>query len=378
MKKIVGILSAAAVLAASVFAADVSAKVKVDGSILNLDKDGNFSALQVEHKSEGHNPDFSFYVSGDNAGASMSFYYGGDISGENPTCNDETCWNKGKNNGWCDHSKPSSVNTSMGVVNNKYNTVAQSYSVWFKPIDALKVTVGQYSTNLNQETIDWCQTETGIDKQGIALDLNVDALFATVFFAPGWGKYWFSAPKDGDVALSGLYFKAGYGADFGRIQGMFRLVDNKNMWFGAGYDNTFGSVKMFVNALAGINTDKGFAVRGEAFASTNIDIVGLSVFVAGGYAADNIPSGLSGWRIGQPVVDKASVGATFKATFALDGFTPYIYVKDANFLADTFAIEIKPGVTGNVGMMGYEVAVDMNISGSDFTLNVPVSFTVSF
>ena len=37
MKKIVGILSAAAVLAASVFAADVSAGVRLEGSLFNFD-----------------------------------------------------------------------------------------------------------------------------------------------------------------------------------------------------------------------------------------------------------------------------------------------------------------------------------------------------
>ncbi len=41
MKKIVGILSAAAVLAASVFAADVSAKVNLLGSLFNFNADGN-------------------------------------------------------------------------------------------------------------------------------------------------------------------------------------------------------------------------------------------------------------------------------------------------------------------------------------------------
>ena len=377
MKKIVGILSAAAILAASVFAADVSAKVKVDGSILNLNENGDFSALQVKHNSEGWNPDFSFSVSGDNAGASMSFYYGS-IAAEVTKCEKDDCWNKGKTNGWCGHGGKDS-----NALSNKYNTFAQSYSVWFKPIDALKVTVGQYSTKINQETIDYSHSETAIDTQGIALDLNVDSFFATVFFAPGWGNDWFSAPKDGDVALSGLYFKAGYGADFGRIQGMFRLVDNKNMWFGAGYDNTFGSVKMFVNALAGINTDKGFSVRGEAFASTNIDIVGLSAYVAGGYTADGAPTGLSGYKIAKPVVDKPTLGATFKATFALNGFTPYIYVKDANLLAENFEIEVKPGVTGNVGIMSYEVAVDVTIKApkegdAKFSLNVPLSATVSF
>ena len=46
MKKIVGILSAAAVLAASVFAADVSAKVKLTGSLLNY-ADDDFTALKL-------------------------------------------------------------------------------------------------------------------------------------------------------------------------------------------------------------------------------------------------------------------------------------------------------------------------------------------
>ena len=58
MKKIVGILAAAAVLATSVFAADVSAKVKLDGKLLNVDttkeKDG-VSAVSI-----GHNTDESW------------------------------------------------------------------------------------------------------------------------------------------------------------------------------------------------------------------------------------------------------------------------------------------------------------------------------
>ena len=103
MKKIVGILLAGA-LVVSAFAADVSAKVKVDGSLLNFDGK-NFSALKVQHNSEGWNPDLSLSMNGDRAGASMSFYYGADIVGKNPKCSEATCWNFGKDNGWCDHSK---------------------------------------------------------------------------------------------------------------------------------------------------------------------------------------------------------------------------------------------------------------------------------
>ena len=370
MKKIIGILLAGA-LVVSAFAADVSAKVKVDGSLFNLDKDGNVSALKVEHKSEGWNPDLSLSINGDRAGASMSFYYAS-IPGEIAKCEKEDCWNYGKTNGWCGHGGYDTM-----ARGNKYNTVAQSYSVWFKPLDMLKVTAGAYATNMNQETIDYSHTETGVDTQGYAIDLNVDAFFATVFFAPGWGNPWFSAKKDADVEFGQLYAKAGYSADFGRIQAMYRLVDMKNAWTGVGYDNTFGSVKMFVNALAGFGPDKAFAIRGEAFASTNIDAFGIAAFIAGGYCAKGVPGGLSGWRIAQPVADKASLGATMKLTYNLGVCTPYIYVKEANFLADSFSINVKPGVTGNLGGMAWEVAADMNF-GKTFTVNVPVSFTVAF
>ena len=40
-------------------------------------------------------------------------------------------------------------------------------------------------------------------------------------------------------------------------------------------------------------------------------------------------------------------------------------------------IIVKPGVTGNVGAMSYEVAVETKIN-DPFSLSVPVSFTVNF
>ena len=377
MKKIIGILLAGA-LVTSAFAADVSAKVKVDGSLFNFDGK-NFSALKVQHNSEGWNPDLSLSINGDRAGASMSFYYGGDPATVNSKCEDAGCWNNGKDNGWCGHGGKPVVDMANPLASgNKYNTVAQSYSVWFKPLDMLKVTAGAYATNMNQETIDYSHTETGVDTQGYAIDLNVDAFFATVFFAPGWGNSWFTKNENEDAVLGHIYAKAGYGADFGRIQAMYRLVDMKNAWTGVAYDNTFGSVKMFVNALAGFGPDKAFAIRGEAFASTNIDAFGIAAFVAGGYCAkEGVPGGLSGWRVGQPVADKVSLGATMKLTYNLGVCTPYIYVKEANFLADSFSINVKPGVTGNLGSMAWELAADMNF-GETFTINVPVSFTVAF
>ena len=67
-----------------------------------------------------------------------------------------------------------------------------------------------------------------------------------------------------------------------------------------------------------------------------------------------------------------------KATYALDnGMTPYLYFKDANFMADDFACTIKPGFTASFGAMSYEMAVQFDIANK-VNISVPVNFSVSF
>ncbi len=345
MKKIIGILLAGA-LVTSAFAADVNARVQVDGSLFTVDN-GSFSALTIGHKSQPWNPDMSISINGDRAGASSSFVTSG---------------------------ADALNNTTFGIQ-------AQKYSIWFKPFDMLKVTVGHYATDMNQEKIDWTHTESGIESQGYALDLNVEGFFATAFFAPGWGGSWFAMPKDGEVALEDIYVKAGYSADFGRIQAMFHMIDLKNIWAGAGYNNTFGSVSMFVNALVGFNTTGGLTVRGEGYVSTNIDAFGISAFVAGGYVGEGDVNRGSQWKIGSNDYGKpagARLGASMKLTYALGGCTPYIYVCDKQILSDAFALQVKPGVTGSLGSMGWEVALDMNFGKDSFKLDVPVCFNINF
>ncbi len=350
MKKIVTTIAALA-MAVSMFAADISAKVKLDGSLLNVNGD-NITALTIGHKAQNWNPELSLAANGDNAGASMSFYATG----------------------------------ADALSNTSFPIEAQKYSIWFKPFDVLKVTLGHYATNMNEETIDYASTESGLESQGYAFDIESNGFFATAFFAPGWSGSWFKK-VDGKTTIADFYFKAGYSADFGRIQAMFRLpkVDKagnaENIIAGLGYNNTFGSVNMFTNIIFGNNSkaDEGYFIRGEAFASTGIDALGIASFIGFGYAGKGATNGgLSGWKTAQPVAGKASLGASLKLTYALDGVTPYLYFKSVNFMADTLGLQIKPGITGNVGTMAWEVACDMNVNGDSFTLDVPVILTVNF
>lgn len=333
MKKIVSILAVAAVLASSVFAADVSAKAKIDGSLANYDG-SNFSALSIKHGSENWNPNLAFATSGDVAGASFKFYDTGDGADFTPN--------------------------------------ATGYSIWLKPVDALKITVGNWSTNLNQEHIGWCNTDSSIDSYGYALSIAAGAVSADVFLAPGWATPWFAGN-----AVAETFAKVQFGADFGTINAEIDAKDNfGNIMMGAGVNVAGLPVGLWVNILAYMNN--GFQkIRAELDVSGSAGSLGYEVFVAAGY---NTNGGYdwSWWHVGKSANQGAFAGIYAKASFPVATCGAFVEVKVVDALASPFAINIKPGVTGSVGACGWEIDVDANINGSAVTVDVPVHFTVNF
>ena len=123
MKKIVGILAAAAVLATSVFAADVSAKVKLTGSLLDVgipttSGSATFSAFGLNpHRSHDWEPDLALSYSEDKVGAEIAF----------KTLNE---WGTGE------------------------GETSTNWKIWIKPIDVLKINFGRIGDSLNKESID--------------------------------------------------------------------------------------------------------------------------------------------------------------------------------------------------------------------------------
>ena len=347
MKKIVGILSAAAVLAASVFAADVSAKVKLDGSLFNLNADKSINALKIEHaNSESWNPVIAMSVNGDVAGAETSLYIGKLIT---PTWENNGegffDWNKG------------------------YTLGIKTFKIWFSPLDGLKVNLGNVVTNLNQETIIYSKTDSGVDSEGFGISYNKDAIGIDLILAPGWGNNWFSKADGQDASVAETYFKFQYnGGDIGTINAMFDAKDTfKTLKFGAGYKNTFSGITVFENVLGYVGNEKFTKVRSETFASGNVDALSWAVW---------LPVDIN---LGDKVT--VGVGTIAKATYNAGPCSIYLYLEAADWLADNLAkgsaITVKPGVTGNVGTMSYEVAVETKIK-DPFSLSVPVFFTVSF
>src|SRR5574344_1236712 len=174
MKKIIGIIGIAAVLASSMFAAEVKAKVKITGAIIDYteaDKynwgDGTgikdsvvfgtrakFITLDT-HKQANSDSIFNMSVSTDVAGAGFKFYNGND----NSAIITDTAWN-----------------------------------IWFKPFDNFKVTMGNYDIKLNCEQIYWWHTNTGLGGDGYVFEYTMGDFTFDFIMNTGWNASWIYAP----------------------------------------------------------------------------------------------------------------------------------------------------------------------------------------
>ena len=410
MKKIVGILAAAAVLATSVFAADVSAKVKLDGNLLNVDgtkeKDG-LSAVMIKHNTdESWNPVLSMAVSGDNYGASVGFYIGK--------------WDA----------------TKMGDFNHGYGVGLKEWKIWFKPIDVLKFNIGRIDASLNKDSIDYDTCVYNYDEWGYQAELAIDAFTLNLGFHMDQGESWLwqEAVEAKDATgtiltdalgnkiyetkthVRGLGLKATYAADFGTIIALADFKDTfETIFVGAGYNNQFGDLRLFVDA--GFKTAKNYKValknkwgnkltvkgadgkdkdfevtlKDAFFVSGDVDVkYNKDAFGVEAYAKLDMLLSYKD-RVADFDNEKENGTALFfktKVTYAFDPCTVYFYFKDTNLLSSTFAADIRLGANGSVGSATWDVcgkietgkggADNAITAGNKVNFSIPVSFAVAF
>ncbi len=391
MKKIVGILSAAAVLATSVFAADVSAATKISGSLFGYDADKNVTLLNERDDSHEYaQPNMTFSASDEKAGATIKLTthnYGGDNRG----------------------------------------VLLREQTIWFKPLDALKLTVGNFDVALNKEQIDWTESVTGLGGNGFLATVDVNGITLDAGFEAHEGNWLSKKDGEDDPAIKAFFLKAGYSADFGSIgayvkfngaENKFKAAEDKadaatkaaggdaakiakaiadyeadvlaamnaphttifqpkdgaisSTQFGVGYKNTFDPITLFVN-FVGFMDDKFEWIRPELYVSGNVDALGFQLFAAPLIIVDSdVKDGLDAKDI-SPIFFEALA----KVTYKIDEVTTYAYFKDANLLAKDFAATIKLGAQGNLGAMGWNIWAQID-AAEKTGFSVPVEFTFSF
>lgn len=311
-------------VAGAAFAADVSAKVKVDGSLFNYD-DGTIKVLEMHHSQETYNQIATLAFNGEKAGAEIRFFDG--------------------------------AADTNGTIKDSH------WAVWFKPVDVLKMTVGKWGASLNQEQIDWWRSSSGCDSYGYAAEVSSNGVSFAAGLLPG-NKTYFITSNDSGTTINEGYFKVGYGADFGTVNAMFDYKKD-DMKFGVGYNGKAGPVSFFVNAL-GFYTTEFSKIRVEPYFAFGQDALTIKGFIPVDYSIT-------------ATSDACSVQTILKITYSLGAVTPFFYFNCGNVLAgDKIALEFKPGIDGSVGEMGYEVALDVNVASGKTTVDVPVWFSVAF
>ena len=346
MKKIVGIIGAI-LLASSVFAVDFSAGVRLQGSLFNYN-DGAITMFQEHHENQFYQKPISFAVNGDQAGGQLKLT---DVTGN--------------------------------------DVLSDAWSIWFKPADALKITVGRWSTNLNQEHIGWCNSDSGIESDGYALSLGMDGFSWDLFLASGNNNWFVSKPKDGDAAVAELYTKFQFGADFGTVNAFFNAMNTfKDFRFGAGLNLSVLPVGLWFNFIGTYAANDFQRIRVEADVSGAIDSIGYEVFVAGGLhmkaagvGAANAFTGVEGWHVGGSYGvaedSTAFVGLYAKFTFPLGDLNGFVEIKDSDFLAKDFSMNVFPGFTTNIGGCEFKTGASMQLQ-KNFTVDIPVEFAFNF
>ena len=379
MKKIVGIIAVAAMIASTVFAADVSAATKLQGTVFSYDNAKTFGLFAQANDSHDYaNPNISFSISDDKAGATIKLTTDGKEDTE--------------------------------VIRQTTQTI------WFKPLDALKISVGSFDQALNKEQIKWTESAANLGGNGLLLSVNVEGFGLDfgleecdgdpVSYKQGPAAYWF-LKKDGvdDASIKPFFIKASYAADFGNIAGFvdFNHLSRSrpyaghdylfnygldaakgqtytpktgavtDIFFGAGYSGSFSGINMFVNAL-GYMADKFEWVRPEIYVAGSADAFSYKLFAAPTLFMD------SDWldRTGRKNADLQILAYV---QYALDAATVYFRFDDVNVLAENFTSEIRFGAQGSVGAMGYNAWLQINTGtgdGSKVDIALPFELTMSF
>ncbi|MBR1610206.1 MAG: hypothetical protein IJ672_01760 [Methanobrevibacter sp.] len=382
MKKIVGIIGAAAVLASSVFAVDLAARVYMTGEVVSGSSADGSNVELFKLKSADQKDADALVLSAnlDNAGAQFQFWY------------------------------------KYDGTDGMQNLSIRSANLWFKPIDQIKITVGDLSVGTLKEQLHWWKDPIGanygeakswagkyssyatVEAAGVNIDVTpIDGLLITAGIAPGADNAWitFSDP------ISVLAY--GVGATY-NLQGATDLPitiaaswrdagkgDTKVLAIGGSYgsawsDGFYGMLNARFNIGKNDHTwwssDNEVSFRGVALDN-------YFKYTAGAFVAE----------LRAPVIirfsgnddDPSYMEFSARVKYALDGFTPYfLFGSDLDndgeiafndTFGDDFNIELKPGVQCNVGACSIDIAALVSIGrGPDRVIgwSVPFELSVAF
>lgn len=384
MKKIVMGIAAIA-CAATMFAVDISSTVKMNADIVRKSKSGdNVEFFAVNNTDQKDNDALIFSANGEKAGGQFQLWYRFDGTDGLNLYKDQTKKEAGTN----DKDKPwedENLDTPHGLR-------IRNVNLWFKPIDMIKVTVGNVSVDSYTEKIFYWHGVHGekpgswgnfggdyIAGVGVKTEVSpISGLDITFAFMPGIDTAWISTAEGSKVTNFALKAKYSNIADLPLSATVVYADKNQNkvIGIGADYGNLYGA-GLYAFANISIAFDKDFK-----FTALSVDNYEKYVVDALKVEA-HLP--VSIYKNG----DKVGVGmhASVKASYTIDAFTPYLvvtnepdgdagWVFDDNF-AGNFKITTKVGTTFGVGSANFDACLRLDFAKDTVNWKVPVGITVS-
>ena len=411
MKKIVGILSAAAVLAASVFAADVSASVGLKSTLFESDTAGKVVVLGplTNNQDAGHLTLFSLQYSSDVAGGGVKYWGNGNALKQTGVKDDKIL-----------------VSKFNGLEFGKFN-------VWFKPMEGLKLSFLENELGLFGDKYNgWEAKAVAKVGEGYGVEYSISGLTFNLNFVPEFaGK----ANRDACAGINEFGLKAAYAADFGNVAVIADFnngpdkdgesVNFNSFKVGAGYSGKIadvvdlvGTVGFQYNQDGNKDSDGNYTdhFTGETYAfqkrlnkllatvsaGGNIDAFGWAVCVPAtvefvtfpkeGYYSYSLPAefklglqvsasykisniGLKAYfESGDLFVHDIDLVESWAETIIASVGGDTLNVKEVknNYFAGNFGVE----VTGNVGAASWKVEPELNINTQKD--NEKTTFKISF
>ena len=379
MKKIVMGIAAAA-CAVSMFAVDFSATVKMDTEIAAKNGDA-VDFLKIKSKDQKDSDALIISGSSDKAGGQFQLWYQYDGTDGGNLYRDLTKLEANKSNGAWENDN----------LYKPHGLRIRNVNLWFKPIDQIKVTIGNVAIDSYKEQIFWWHGVYGAKpgswgafggeyigtQAGVKAEIKpIDNLTFEAALFQGIDTAQFSTASG--YEYKGYAVKAKYGFDGGSAAAVFAdkgKDGQKYVAIGADYSGIAG-LYFFGNLSFNLNKD---GLQGFAFDD----------YVK--YSADalTIQAHLPFVMFKEGNAFKAGMYATLKLSYAMDGFTPYLLCTtepdgDAGWTFDDsfkFFMTFKPGVTFNVGSAAFDAAFrldfnDANAGSAKVNWSVPVGITV--
>ena len=438
MKKIV--MGAAALLcAASMFAVDFAATIKMAGDIAGgaVTEGADTTYIWKLNSNDQKDADaLKLSVSGDQAGASFQFWYKYS-NGAAPSASATTTAATGDDG-------TTTYTTTTNITTNSMLQV-RSTSIWVKPIDQLKITLGDVSCGIFGEKLHYWKDPCGndyasasswdhgyssyatVEGAGIAAELTpIEGLTVVAGIAAGCDTNFISFVENvSTVAVKAYGVSAAYNlssvADLPVTIGVSWRDEGtdaiKILAIGAEYGNAFAegfygmlNARMFFSQKVGSAT---VSATGKDYKMTGIAFDNFFRFKTGAMTIDLrapiILRGLAGQTVSADGVatalnetnDPSYMYLSAKFSYALDGLTIYVgagsdydenldgWVFNKDF-GDNFNLTIHPGVTFNVGACAFDIGARFDIKDAvasttnanakyhPFAWSIPFTATIGF